>query len=140
MRISLKANIWTFIAAANGFIAVAASALGAHMLKSTLSPEQLSWFSDAAEFQMSHALALFFTGLLLANTSERNQRAVHFAGMAFTAGILLFCGTLYWLAIFGSGSLGIFHVLTPVGGMALLAGWLALIVANFRTLFPGDKT
>ena len=47
-------------------------------------------------------------------------------------GILLFCGTLYWLGLNGSGSLGPLHWLTPLGGLALMAGWALLAAAGWR--------
>ena len=68
MRLNLNTNIWIFLAAANGFIAVAASALGSHFMAERVDESNMILFSQAADFQMSHALVLFFTGLLMNNT------------------------------------------------------------------------
>jgi uncharacterized membrane protein YgdD (TMEM256/DUF423 family) len=114
------------LGAANGFAAVALGALGAHALESRLAPERLATFHTAADYQGLHALALLATGLACLLLDSRPLRA---AGLLFAIGILLFSGSLYLLAITGVRWLG---VVTPFGGVALLAGWLLLGIGLWR--------
>jgi uncharacterized membrane protein YgdD (TMEM256/DUF423 family) len=139
MRIDLRPNIWIFIAAINGFLAVFAGAMGSHTFASHLDEHAVILYGQAADYQMSHALALLFTGLLLNHANEKNKDIVHLAGFGFAIGILFFSGALYWLALNGSGSLGSFHYIPPIGGVSLLFGWFMLIIANFKTIMAGRK-
>jgi uncharacterized membrane protein YgdD (TMEM256/DUF423 family) len=101
-------------------LSVAAGAFGAHALKTRIEPRMLEVWETAARYQMYHALAL----LALAWLAERRpSRIATFAAMAFLAGILLFSGSLYAMALTGSTGLG---AVTPFGGVAFLAGWLLL--------------
>lgn len=139
MRIDIRTNLWVIIAAVNGFLAVFAGAMGAHTFANDLDVHAAQLYSQAADYQMSHALALLFTGLLLNNTNEENKDLVHLAGFGFTIGIILFSGSLYWLALNGSGSLGSLHILPPIGGVSLLLAWFLLIIANFKTILKNKK-
>ena len=106
-----------------GLIAVGFGAFGAHGLRGRLSPEMLAVFETGVRYHMYHALAL----LLVAALSPRFPgRAMAVAGWSFVAGITLFSGSLYLLAVTGVTVLG---AITPIGGVAFLAGWTALIVA-----------
>lgn len=107
-------------------VAVAAGAFGAHGLRARLEPRLLEVFETAARYQMYHALALLAVGLL---AERRPSRAASAAGWLFVAGIALFSGSLYALALTGIGWLG---AITPLGGVAFLAGWTALAVAAAR--------
>jgi uncharacterized membrane protein YgdD (TMEM256/DUF423 family) len=107
-----------------GFLAVALGAFGAHALKGRLSPEMLAVFETGVRYQMYHALAILLTALLLA---RMNGWLVHAAGWLFTAGIVLFSGSLYALAFTGVTMLG---AITPIGGLAFLAGWACLAIAG----------
>ncbi|MEK6527111.1 MAG: DUF423 domain-containing protein [Nitrospirota bacterium] len=102
------------------FLGVAAGAFGAHSLKATLSVEMLAVFETAVRYQMYHAFALFVVGW----ASTQSQRAsVRLAGWMFVLGIVLFSGSLYALTFSGVRWLG---ALTPLGGVAFLAGWALL--------------
>lgn len=102
------------------FLGVAAGAFGAHSLKATLSVEMLAVFETAVRYQMYHAFALFVVGW----AGTRSQRAsVRLAGWMFVLGIVLFSGSLYVLTFSGVRWLG---ALTPLGGVAFLAGWALL--------------
>lgn len=136
MQLDLRPNIWIFIAAINGFLSVFAGAMGSHTFASKLDEYGVALYSQASDYQMSHALALLFTGLLLNHAKEKNKDLVHLAGFGFSIGILLFSGSLYWLALNGAGSLGSLHYIPPLGGISLLFGWFMLIIANFKTLMP----
>ncbi|GEQ99850.1 DUF423 domain-containing protein [Iodidimonas gelatinilytica] len=119
------------LAGANGLMAVAALAAGSHALKSRLGPDQLSWLTQAANFQLLHALALLALAALM--KSPQNIALLSAAGWLWMAGILLFCGSLYWLAAYGSGSLGVLHWLTPLGGLSLMAGWGLVLISGLKS-------
>jgi uncharacterized membrane protein YgdD (TMEM256/DUF423 family) len=119
-------NIWLLLAAVNGFLSVAAGAFGAHGLQGQLEPQALQIFETAARYQMYHALALGLAALLLRETRSSGARI---AAPLFLAGIVLFSGSLYLLALTGMRWLG---MITPFGGVAFLAGWAALGYAALR--------
>lgn len=103
-----------------GFLAVAAGAFGAHLLRGRLTTEHLNQFELAARYQVYHALAL----LAAAWAAERFPgRASSASGYAFISGILIFCGSVYALAF---GAPGWFGAITPIGGLSFLAGWALL--------------
>ncbi len=111
------------IAALSAFIAVAAGAFGAHALRARLEPDLLTVFETAARYQMYHALALFIAAWLA--LQEPCIWAVR-AGWCFIIGTVLFSGSLYALALSGVRALG---AITPLGGVAFLAGWICLALA-----------
>lgn len=125
------ARTWLILAAANGFLAVALGAFGAHGLKRMLeaAPDgvlRLQWWQTAAQYHLAHALAL---GLVAAAAPHLAGRLPQAAGWLLTAGILLFSGSLYAMTLTGVRALG---AVTPVGGICLLAGWLSLLAAAWR--------
>lgn len=103
-------------------------AFGAHALAPALDPRATAIYQTAAQYQMYHALTLVAVGGLAGRLSHRRAGSVKFAGWAFTAGIVLFSGSLYALALTGIRAFG---AITPFGGLAFLAGWLALARAAF---------
>jgi uncharacterized membrane protein YgdD (TMEM256/DUF423 family) len=107
-------------------IGVAAGAFGAHALKSWLPVERIGVFDTAVRYQGLHALALFACAWVLQNWPSRIALA---AGVCFAAGIMLFCGSLYVVALAGEPRFGI---VTPFGGIAFLAGWTLLAVALLK--------
>ena len=107
------------------FLAVAFGAFGAHALRGRLSPEMFAAFESAVRYQMYHALALVFVALAL---GRMGGWLVQTAGWCFVAGIVLFSGSLYAVALGGGTALG---AVTPIGGLAFLAGWACLVVAAF---------
>src|SRR5207302_1382710 len=111
------------IAALAGLLGVGFGAFGAHGLRNRLSPDMLAVFETAVRYQMYHALAVFATGLLMARMGGWLVRA---AGWFFTAGIVLFSGSLYALALTGTATFG---AITPFGGVAFLIGWACLVAA-----------
>jgi len=118
-------NPWLVVAAINGFFAVAAGAFGAHGLQSRLDAHALQTFETAARYQMYHALAIG-----LAAFAARSSAAT-LACALFLAGIVLFSGSLYLLALTGVRAFGL---VTPFGGATFLAGWLALAYAALATV------
>jgi len=114
-----------FVGALMGFVGVGLGAFGAHALRGRLSPEMLAIFETAVRYQMYHAIALLAVAAMM---SKVDGRSVVIAGWSFIAGILIFSGSLYALALTGVTMLG---AITPIGGLALLAGWVALAIAAF---------
>lgn len=104
-----------------GFLAVAAGAFGAHGLKGRLSAEMMEVFEVGVRYHLPHAVALLF----VAGVADRSRRA-RIAGYAFVAGVAVFSGSLYVLAITGVRWLG---AVTPIGGVLLLVGWVMLVLA-----------
>ena len=119
-------RIFLVLGALSGFVSVAAGAFGAHALKQRLAPDLLAAFETGARYQMFHALALVAVGLL---ATRAPSQVLTVAGWLFVAGTLLFSGSLYALALLGVRGLG---AVTPLGGLALLCGWLALGWAAWR--------
>ncbi|MGY8986425.1 MAG: DUF423 domain-containing protein [Sphingomonadales bacterium] len=134
MPIKITTNLWIFIAAANGFLAVGASAFGAHVLEG-LKEGGLILFNQGASFQMSHALALLGVGIFANFTAPSTTKFLHYAGVSFQLGVVFFSGSLYWLGIKGPGSLGHLHFLPPVGGLCLLVGWGLLTYTSWKTIW-----
>lgn len=114
------------LGAVSGFVAVLAGAFGAHALRARLDADALAVFETAARYQMTHALALLFVGWV---ARRRPRSALRVAGWLFVAGTVLFCGSLYGLALSGVRGLG---AVTPLGGLAFLAGWVALLIGVVR--------
>jgi uncharacterized membrane protein YgdD (TMEM256/DUF423 family) len=99
-----------------GLLGVAAGAFGAHGLEARVTPEQLEWWQTAARYQQIHALALLLVGWGAGEWTAWRTRAA----ICFTAGIGVFSGTLYAMALGGPRMLG---AITPLGGLCLIAGW-----------------
>jgi uncharacterized membrane protein YgdD (TMEM256/DUF423 family) len=112
--------------AISAFIGVAAGAFGAHGLKLRVSPDQLAVFETAVRYQLVHALALLAVTWAAARFPGR---ATTLAALFFILGTVLFSGSLYAMVLTGVRGLG---VITPVGGVALLAGWACLAWAALR--------
>jgi len=108
------------VGALSALVSVAAGAFGAHALRARLTPELLAVFETAARYQMYHALGL----LAVAWATSRSPGALPvWAGWLFVAGTVLFSGSLYALALTGVRWWG---AVTPLGGVAFLAGWICL--------------
>ena len=110
---------WLGIAAINGALAVMAGAFAAHGLKARLGADSLAVFETGARYQMYHALAMALAALIPARP----------AAIAFLAGIVLFSGSLYLLALTGIPTLG---AVTPIGGLCFIAGWALLAWRAFK--------
>jgi uncharacterized membrane protein YgdD (TMEM256/DUF423 family) len=117
---------WLFIAAITGALAVVLAAFGEHALAGRLSPRAFSAFSTGTRYQMIHALAMGLAAL--AARGPAAPRA-NIAALLFFAGTVLFSGSLYGLALGGIRFLGF---VTPIGGLALIAGWVALALAALK--------
>jgi len=115
------------IGALAALIGVGFGAFGAHGLRERLSPEMLAVFETGVRYQMYHAFAILIVALALARLDAPLVRA---AGWSFTAGIVLFSGSLYTMALTGVTTLG---AITPIGGVAFLIGWALLVWVGIAT-------
>jgi uncharacterized membrane protein YgdD (TMEM256/DUF423 family) len=124
-------HLFLFLAALSGAISVALGAMAAHGLRGRLEPAMLAAFQTGIEYQMYHSLALLGVALWCRQLDRAPAWSdpLPIAGLLFIAGIVAFSGSLYALACGGPRWLG---PVTPVGGLALIAGWLLLATAAWR--------
>jgi len=116
-----------------GAIAVALGAFGAHGLKKIVPAETVQTFQTGVQYQMYHALALLIAGLLYEKCS---QRFVKIAGTLFIIGVILFSGSLYVLTAgkaAETAALDKAGIITPLGGLAFIGGWLFLFISVVRS-------
>ena len=124
----MSARLALTLAALLLFAAVGLGAFGAHALKTRLAPDMQAIWQTAVQYHAWHALGLLALGLF---TMQRpDAPGASLAAWLFVAGIALFSGSLYALALSGVRGLG---AVTPFGGVAFLAGWLAFAWAAWRT-------
>ncbi|MDO8839784.1 MAG: DUF423 domain-containing protein [Parvibaculum sp.] len=116
-------RLWLAIGALSGLVSVALGAFAAHGLQARVGPAELAAFETGARYQMYHALALFAVAWAAAQGGGTFAQA---AGWAFLIGTILFSGSLYYLGLTGSRML---VLVTPIGGIGFLAGWLALALS-----------
>lgn len=117
--------MWVRVSAVLGFLAVALGAFGAHGLRGKISESLLGAWQTAVLYHALHAVALLALSLYGRATREK----VGVPAALFVAGVLLFSGSLYAMALTGVTRLG---MITPFGGLAFLAGWAALAVTLGR--------
>lgn len=120
-------RVFIIIAGLAGLLAVALGAFAAHGLRGQIDANLLAAFNTGVQYQMYHALAL----LLVAVLSQQlpGQKLLYGCGYFFIAGMLLFSGSLYGLALTGAKWLG---PITPIGGLAFMFGWLLMVCAAFK--------
>ncbi|MDH3653132.1 MAG: DUF423 domain-containing protein [Myxococcales bacterium] len=124
------ARIFIIVSGLLGFSGVALGAFGAHGLQSRLGAlpdavKRLDWWNTAAHYHLTHALALALAAWLVHRGAGASALV---AGGAFVAGVALFSGSLYLMAVTGHTKLG---VITPFGGLFFLVGWGAIMVAGW---------
>ncbi len=120
------AAIWLALGAVAGALGVGLGAFGAHGLKARLSPELLAVFETGVRYHMYHALALLAVAWA---TTRWTSVWLAGAGGLFVAGIVIFSGSLYLLALTGARWWG---AVTPIGGLAFILGWLCLALGALR--------
>lgn len=119
-------RIFFALGAILAFIGVGLGAMGAHALSGRLGPDRLAIYEVGVRYQMYHALALLAVAWAV---TRFPGAAAGWAGWLFVAGIVVFSGSLYLLAF---GAPRWFGAITPIGGLAFLAGWLLLALAALR--------
>ncbi len=117
---------WLFIAAVTGGLAILLAAFGEHALTGRLAPRNFVTFANGTRYQMYHALAM---GLAALAARGKAAPLAQTAALLFFVGTLLFSGSLYGLALTGIRVLGF---ITPLGGLMLIAGWIALALAALK--------
>ncbi len=120
------------IASIAGILAVALGAFAAHALRGQLTADHLVTWRTAVDYQFWHALALFGVSIWMRQLSASgrpDEQPLAIAAIAFSVGMLLFCGSLYALAIGASRGFGI---ITPFGGVALIIGWASMLITAWR--------
>lgn len=123
-------RIWLYVFALNGAAAVLFGAFAAHGLSERLDAHALGIFDTGARYHLMHAVAGFLAALLMRGGAGARARL---SCAAFLAGIILFSGSLYLLALTGAQPFAWF---TPIGGLCLVAGWVLLALAAFRLEAP----
>lgn len=125
----MTASAKLFLAAGGlaALLAVALGAFGAHALKNRLPTEMLAVWHIGVEYHVYHALGLLAVGLVA--TQLPDSTLLKWSGWLMLAGIVIFSGSLYALALTGARSLG---AITPVGGIAFLAAWTLFVAAVLR--------
>ncbi len=121
---------WVALGGAFALLAVLFGAFGAHGLESRLTPHLLDVFKTGAYYQMVHALGIVLAGQR-AEQRPKSRLLPVCCGL-FTAGIVVFSGSLYVLAITGERRWG---MVTPLGGLSFMAGWAAFVIAELA----GDR-
>lgn len=128
---------WNFavLAAVLGAVSVLLGAFGAHALKSRLTPADLAIFETGVRYQMYHVIALLAAQATayVGASQPAVTTACRMASWAFVAGIAVFSGSLYALVLTGVRKLG---MVTPIGGVAFVLGWVQLALALGRLRLP----
>lgn len=109
-------------------LAVALGAFGAHGLKSQLSSDMMQTYKTGVEYHFYHALGLLLIGILAVSFPSE---MIKWSAILLMAGIILFSGSLYVLAVSGIKWLG---AITPIGGLSFIAGWILLFLAVWKEL------
>ncbi|MDG1772972.1 MAG: DUF423 domain-containing protein [Oceanicoccus sp.] len=115
------------IAAISGLLAVAIGAFGAHGLKGRVTTDLMAVYQTGVQYHFYHTLALLLVGILMLQFPEVSL--LTWTGWLFIAGIIIFSGSLYVMALTGIKWLG---AITPIGGVAFIAGWLTMAIAVYK--------
>jgi uncharacterized membrane protein YgdD (TMEM256/DUF423 family) len=127
---SSTARLFLLLGSINAALAVIFGAFGAHALKARVTPEMLDVYHTGSQYHFYHALGLLLLGAIAAQVPAlANSSLFRASGWLMLAGIILFSGSLYVLAITGVRWLG---AITPLGGLAFIAAWVALVVGAVR--------
>lgn len=123
------AKLFITLASLSGMLAVAFGAFGAHALKSRLDEYALGVYQTAVQYHFYHSLALLAVGVIA--LSQPQAVLLKSSGWLFFLGILIFSGSLYLLSLTGVKWLG---AITPLGGLAFIAGWACLAASAWKIL------
>ena len=123
------AKLFISVAALAGMFAVMLGAFGAHALKNTLDDYAMGVFETAVQYHFYHAFALLAVGIIA--LSQADSVLLKTSGWLFIVGLVLFSGSLYTLSFSGARWLG---AITPLGGLAFIAGWGCLAAASWKSL------
>ena len=118
------------LAAVNGLIAILLGAFTTHTLRESSTEELLKSFETGVTYHMYHSLAMLAVSIL--SLHFPHVRVLKFSAYSFLLGIMLFSGSLYFLALTGVSGMGI---ITPVGGIFFILGWIALCIFGAKPYF-----
>lgn len=116
-------KFWIIVSGISGFLAVGLGAFGAHGLKNTLPPDMMDIYKTGVLYHLIHSVVLLAISL---NSSKR----FYLSAVFFLAGIILFSFSLYCYAFTGVTA---FAIITPFGGLCLLAGWLFIVIEGLKS-------
>ncbi|MCP3761524.1 DUF423 domain-containing protein [Domibacillus sp. A3M-37] len=122
-------KLFIILGAVNAFLAVALGAFGAHGLEGKVEAKYLEIWKTAVQYQMFHAIGLMIVGFLMGQFP--GSSALNWSGWLMMAGIVLFSGSLFILAVTAISKLG---AITPLGGLAFLAAWILVIIATVKNM------
>jgi uncharacterized membrane protein YgdD (TMEM256/DUF423 family) len=125
--------VFLLLGALSAMLGVGMGAFGAHGLKAVISPELLTVYQTGVTYQMYHALGLI--GIALLHQQAPDSKLLHWAGWLMFAGILLFSGSLYALALLNHSWIG---MVTPLGGICFLTAWLLITLFATQHIRPSD--
>jgi uncharacterized membrane protein YgdD (TMEM256/DUF423 family) len=121
-------NRFLFVGSLFALFAVIIGAFGAHGLEKIITDEKmLMRFNTGVDYQFYHAFGILVIALLL---KENSSRLLASAGIIFSIGIILFSGSLYAYVLTANSSFG---MITPLGGLAFILGWVLILVHIFKT-------
>jgi uncharacterized membrane protein YgdD (TMEM256/DUF423 family) len=118
---------WIQVIAINGLLTVTLGAFAAHVLDGVLTAQRIETFDTAVQYHLFHTLALF--GLVCVDDTVLATRWIKYAAGFFLLGIIVFCGSLY---LFAATSISILAMITPLGGLAFMIGWIMLLLSAIR--------
>ena len=125
--IPLLKNKIILACAVNGFFVVALGAFGAHALEASLSEEMIAVYQTGVQYHMFHIVGMLLCLVLITHANSYNL--VKWAFISFLSGIIIFCGSLYVLAVTSFSMLG---MITPIGGVLFLVGWFLLAITVLK--------
>ncbi|KKB36473.1 DUF423 domain-containing protein [Bacillus thermotolerans] len=120
-------KLFIIIGAISAFFSVALGAFGAHGLEGKVEPKYLETWQTGVQYQMFHAAGLILVGLLIGQVQASSL--LNWSGWLMLIGTVIFSGSLYALTLSGVKVLG---AITPIGGVAFLAGWVLLVLAALK--------
>jgi uncharacterized membrane protein YgdD (TMEM256/DUF423 family) len=123
------AKLFITLASLSGMLAVVFGAFGAHGLKGKLDDQALKVFETAVQYHFYHTFALLVVGVIALNQPQ--TALLKSSGWLFVIGIIVFSGSLYLLSLTGVRWLG---AITPLGGLAFIAGWACLAATGWKLL------
>jgi uncharacterized membrane protein YgdD (TMEM256/DUF423 family) len=126
---SKMAKLFITLASLSGMLAVVLGAFGAHALKGRLDASALGTFETAVQYHFYHSFALLAVGIIA--LTQPQAAMLKSSGILFIVGIIIFPGSLYILSITGVRWLG---AITPLGGLAFIAGWACLAATGWKLL------
>jgi uncharacterized membrane protein YgdD (TMEM256/DUF423 family) len=124
--IMAQKNLWLIIGTIGAALGVITGAFGAHILEPMVSEGDFITYQKAVRYQMYHSFGLIIVALI---SSQELNKSLKIAGWCFLIGIILFSGSLYLIVFTGLRGFG---VITPVGGVAFVLGWIGLTFSGFR--------